>query len=448
MEKLQQVKIDSPAHVSDTYTCIERCRILQHDGFSNCPTVNKYVLLKHNFPLELKKYSHSRPDRRSQPITAREIRRNTRRESSTALLAIPETHDEVDQAARSSVTASPTKGSRPATLRFLPTGSSSADSPSLSGEVSVSGRKGKATKEHPAGKKQHTRPAKKILMTKKSKDSMSAVPSVFSSGAASSPRSGKKNPLIGNIGQLDSTECHADVEDFDAASPFSPLQKDARPPHEVSGASLQFRVSRQSPEASLQSHGASRQSPGVSKQSPGVPKQSPMASLQSPGVSSGVLRQSSSPFKTISFPQLTVQAEVYEPTIVQPERSAINGDALSSPSRHRRLKVNTVSSPTLSPPTLEQWKSWSHEDSSDTDGLLPPEMAKEKAQQRLGSPQSQKKIQQRLGSPQSQKKIQQRSGSPQPQKKTLSIDHRKLSTGIKGLTHYSSLDNMDDEEPS
>ena len=205
-----------------------------------CSSDNRHTLLKQTFPVELRKHSPDGTENADQSHTSADKRRGAESVSAPALPKIPETA-EIEQGM--TVVADRAAGavgaisSRPSTLTILPSGSKSTPSLSLSSDGS-GGKKGKVTfgKDGPVSSKQRAQAAKRALAVHKKKTLSPAVTNPLaekSPTSQSSSYSEKTWPRLGDLGHLGSSECQADVEDFDANSPLSPPLRAQRPTESV-----------------------------------------------------------------------------------------------------------------------------------------------------------------------------------------------------------------------
>ena len=233
---LQDIKTDIPALCDKIHRCIDRYRSLQVRDAANAPSYKSRNILLRELQEELKHLSSTSQSLGRSHTTLERKRSHTRprppRRGSTSLSNISEVHEDVEALISPSSSKSrrdATDGAHRKKLETRPTFLKLASTPPSSGEQKPKDPIGKKSKVSQSPSPHKQRPHPPLKRTLKKRSTLHPFPPADS--PSESPVLPKKRaPPLAQLRAM-SSECHADIEDFDTVSP------DATPRHSISAPS-------------------------------------------------------------------------------------------------------------------------------------------------------------------------------------------------------------------
>ena len=231
---LHDIKTDIPALCDKIHRCIDRYRSLQVRGGANAPSYKSRNILLRDLQEELKHLSSTSQSLGRSHTTLERKRSLSKpkppRRGSTSLSNISEVHEEVEAliSPSSKSRRDATDGALRKKLEIRPTFLKLASTPPSSGEQKPKDPIGKKSQVSQSPSPLKQRPHPPLKRTAKKRSTLHRFPSADSPSESPVLPKRRAPPLAQLRGM--SSECHADIEDFDTVSP------DATPRHSISAA--------------------------------------------------------------------------------------------------------------------------------------------------------------------------------------------------------------------
>lgn len=232
---LHDIKTDIPALCDKIHRCIDRYRSLQVRGGANAPSYKSRNILLRELQEELKHLSSTSQSLGRSHTTLERKRSLSKpkppRRGSTSLSNISEVHEEVEAliSPSSKSRRDATDGAHRKKLETRPTFLKLASTPPSSGEQKPKDPIGKKSQVSQSPSPLKQRPHPPLKRTAKKRSTLHQFPPADSPSESPVLPKRRAPPLAQLRGM--SSECHADIEDFDTVSP------DATPRHSISAAS-------------------------------------------------------------------------------------------------------------------------------------------------------------------------------------------------------------------